>query len=89
MEIARRVVGRADVGVEEEVARVLVGPVGREGVFVLRVGFDMGDYAFEGAVVADQLEGGVRADFGDRIEVVAAEKYAEVDELGERLSEFV
>ena len=49
----------------------------------------MGDYGFEGTVVADQLEGGVRADFRDWVKVVAAKEDAEVDELEERVNEFV
>ena len=47
----------------------------------------MRDDGFEGAVVADEFEGGVGADFGDRVDVVAAEEDAEVDEL-EDVSDF-
>jgi hypothetical protein len=45
------------------------------------VGFDVGDNAFEVLVVADEFEGGGGADAFDGVEVVAAEKDTEVDEL--------
>ena len=45
------------------------------------VGLDVGDYAFEVLVVADELESGGGADALDGVEVVAAEEDAEVDEL--------
>ena len=37
-------------------------------------------------MLADQFERGGRANFGDRVEVVAAEKDAEVDKLGNGVS---
>lgn len=49
---------------------------------MFRIILDVGDYVFKGFVLADESEGGGRADFRDRVEVVAAEKDAEVDELG-------
>lgn len=39
------------------------------------------DYFLEGAVVADEFEGGRRAYAFDRVDVVAAEEDAEVDKL--------
>ena len=82
-EVAVRVVRRAHVRVEEELSRVAVGPVGGDGVALFRVGGDVRDDVFERAVVADQFESRLGADFGDRVDVVAAEKDAEVDELVE------
>jgi len=78
-EVAERVGGRADVGLQEESAGVGVGPVGGEGVFAaLFEGFD--DF-LEGLVFADEPEGGAGADAFDGVDVVAAEEDAEVDEL--------
>jgi hypothetical protein len=81
LEVALGVVGRFHVGLEEEEARVSVGPVVWDGEFLL-VGFDVGDDAFEVLVVADEFEGGGGANAFDGVEVVAAEEDAEVDELG-------
>lgn len=73
-------VGGTDVRIEEELPRVFVRPVFGDCEFGL-AGFDGGDEVFERFVFADELEGGVGADFGDGVEVVAAEEDAEVDEL--------
>jgi hypothetical protein len=81
LEVAFGCVGGADVGFEEELAGVGEGPVFREGELLL-VGLDMSDYAFEVLVVADQFEGGGGADALDGIKVIAAEKDAEINELG-------
>ena len=74
-------VGGTDVRVEEELAGFGEGPVVGDGVAVLGVGFDVGDDLFKCAMFADELEGGVRADFGDWVDVVAAKEDAEVDKL--------
>lgn len=66
---------------EEQLAGVLVGPVVGDDVAFLGVFLDEGDDVFEAAVVADHFEGAVRADFGDRVDVVASEEDAEVNEL--------
>lgn len=58
---------------EEELARVLVGPVVGDGVSLFGIAFDVRYDFFERAVVADELESGVWADFGDGIDIVAAE----------------
>lgn len=63
----------------------MVGPVVRDGVALFGVFLDKGHHAFEGAVVANHLEGAVRTDFGDGVDVVASEEDAEVDELIKRL----
>ena len=81
LEVALGGVSGADVGFEEELAGVGEGPVFGEGELLL-VGLDVCDDAFEGFVVADELEGGGGADAFDGVEVVAAEEDAEIDELG-------
>jgi hypothetical protein len=73
-------VGGAHIGLEEERAGVGEGPVFGEGEFVLG-GLDMGHYAFEVLVIADEFEGGGGADAFDGVEVIAAEEDTEVDEL--------
>ncbi len=73
-------VGWPNIWVEEELARVNVWPVFRDGELGF-AGFDSLDEFFERAIFADQFEGGGGADFGDRVEVVAAEEDAEVNEL--------
>lgn len=45
-------VGGSDVGVEEELAGIFVGPVFGDGEFGL-AGFDGGDEVLEGAILAD------------------------------------
>jgi hypothetical protein len=75
-------IGGAHVGLEEEEARVGEGPVVGDGELLAALRLDVGDYAFEVFVLADQLEGGAGADAFDGVEVVAAEEDAEVDELG-------
>lgn len=75
-------VGGAHVRVEEEFARILVGPVRGDGVAFFGVVLDVGHYSFESAVVANQFQGALGPDFGDGVDVVAAEQDAEVDELG-------
>ena len=76
MEVALRMVGGPDVRIEEEVTCVFVGPVRWDGVSLFRIGLDVRDNAFEIAVVANKFQSGVWADFGNRIKVVATEKYA-------------
>jgi hypothetical protein len=46
------VVGGADIGVEEEVSRVGVWPVGRDGVFVFGVRLNIFNNSFERAILA-------------------------------------
>lgn len=48
---------------------------------MLRIGFDMSYNLLETAVVLDKFESGIRPNLGNRIDIVAAEKYAEIDEL--------
>lgn len=79
-ELAVWVVGRPHIGVEEEVARVGVGPVFGEH----QLGFpslDGLDDLLQRAVFADQLQGRMWADFWNRVEVVAAQEDAEVGKL--------
>ena len=79
-------VGGADVRLEEQEPGVLVGPVVRDGVFLLGVFLDVFDDVLEGAVFFDEVEGGGGADLGDGVDVVAAEEDAEVDELERNVS---
>jgi hypothetical protein len=67
--------------VEEELPRVLVRPVLRQGVLLLGVLLDRLDNLFQSAVFSDQLQRSRRPDLGDRVEIVAAEQNAEVDKL--------
>ncbi len=69
------------VGLEEEVTGFFIWPVVGDGVFLLWVFLDEVHDGFEGAVVADQFQGSVGANFRDGIDVVAAKEDAEVDEL--------
>ena len=69
---------------EKQLASILIGPVVRDGIAFLRVFLDVGYHAFETAVVADHFEGAVRSDFRDRVDVVASEEDAKVDELSAR-----
>lgn len=80
LEVAFGGVGGADIWFEEQDASVGEGPVVGDGEFLL-VGLDVGDYAFEVFVVADELESSGGADALDGVEVVAAKEDAEVDEL--------
>lgn len=73
-------VGGPHVGVEEELAGVGEGPVFGNGVFGF-AGLGGFDEFLEGAVFADEFEGGRGADLGDGVEVVTAQEDAEVDEL--------
>lgn len=41
----------------------------------------MRDYRFKVAMVANELQGALRSDFGDGIDIVAAKEDAEVDKL--------
>ena len=66
---------------EEELARVFVGPVFGELEALFGVLLDGFDDFFEGFVFADEFEGCCGADFGDGVEVVAAEENAKVDKL--------
>ena len=52
------------------------GPVGWDGVTLFGVGLEISDDAFQCVVFADEFEGGVGTDFGDGVEVVAAEEDA-------------
>jgi hypothetical protein len=79
-EVAFGGIGGLDVGFEEEEAGVGEGPIVGDGELLL-VGLDVGDYAFEVLVVADQFEGGGGANAFDGVEVIAAEEDAEIDEL--------
>lgn len=66
LEVAVWVIGWPDVGVEEELAGVGVGPV----FWDLELGLsclDSFNELFEGAVFADQLQSGVGTDFGDGV----------------------
>ena len=76
MEVAVGMVGGPDVRIEKEVTGIFIRPVGWDGVSLFRIGLDVRDNAFEIAVVANQFQSGVWADFGNRIKVVATEKYA-------------
>lgn len=75
LEIAFRSVGGAYVGFKEEKTGVGKGPVFRKSEFLL-VRLDVGDYAFEVLVVADEFEGSGGADAFDGVEVIAAEEDA-------------
>lgn len=57
------------------------GPVFRDGVAFFGVVFDEGDDLFKGAVVADEFEGAVGADFRDGVDVVTSEEDTEVNKL--------
>lgn len=59
----------------------MVGPVFRDTVAFLGVAFDVRHNPFKGAIIADELEGGVRADLGDGVDVIAAKQDTEVNEL--------
>lgn len=71
----------ADVGGEEEVACVLEWPVLWDLVFALGVVLDECDDLLQRSVVTDQFQRCAGSDFRDRVEIVAAEEDAEVDEL--------
>lgn len=81
LEVAQRIVGRSDIRLEKKIACVGVRPVFGQSVFAFLVVLDELNNLLQAAMLADELQGGVRADFGDRIEVVAAEKDAQVDKL--------
>jgi hypothetical protein len=72
-------VGGAHVGLEEELARVGVGPV--FGDCVLAAALQVLDYVLEVLVLADKLQCGAWADALDGVEVVAAEEDTKVNEL--------
>lgn len=80
-EIAVRVVGLSDVGLEEQFPRLFVWPVVWDCIFLFGVFLDEVDDTFECVVVTDEFEGSIRANFRDRINIVAAQEDAEVDEL--------
>lgn len=82
LEIAGRVVGGAHVRVQEQLARVGVRVVVGDGELALeRAVAHLVHERGERFVLANQLERHDGSDFGDRVEVVAAEQHAEVDEL--------
>lgn len=81
LEIAEGVFGGSDIGLEEEVAGILVGPVFGKGVLALFVALNELDDLLQAAMLANELQRGVRTDLWNGVEVVAAEQDAEVDEL--------
>jgi hypothetical protein len=80
LEVALWGVGGAHIWLEEEETCVGEWPVVGNGELLL-TGLEVLDYAFEVLVVADEFYGRRGADALDRVEVVAAEEDAEVDEL--------
>lgn len=81
LEVTIFVVRRPDVWVEEELPRVGVRPVFRDGIFVLIIVVYPLNNLFEGSVFTDQFKGGVGADLWDGVEVITAKKDAEIDKL--------
>jgi hypothetical protein len=81
LEIAFWVIGRSDVWLEEEQARIGEWPVVRDSELLGGLGLDVFDDAFEVIVLTDELQSGAGADAFDGIEVVAAKEDTEVDEL--------
>ena len=81
LEVTIFVVCRSNVWVEEELARIGVRPVFRDGISVLIIVVYPLHNLFEGAMLTDQFKGSVGADLWDGIEVIAAKKDTEVDKL--------
>jgi len=79
-EVAFFMVGRTDIGGEEQFAGFFVGPVFGNGELSL-VFFDSFNECFESAVFTDEFEGSVRTDFRDGIEVIAAKENTEINKL--------
>lgn len=74
-------VSGANVRSEEEIACILVRPIGGDDILVFRVGFDMGDNSFKRAMVTNEFESGIGADFWDGVEIIAAEENTQINEL--------
>lgn len=74
-------IGRADIWFKEELTSVLVGPVIWNGVAFFFIGLDPRNKGFKVAVLADEFQGRMGADFGDWVKVIAAEKNAEIYKL--------
>lgn len=72
------------IWIEEELSRILVGPVIGNGISFLLILFYMGDNCLQVSIFPNELKSAMRSYFGDRIEVVAAKENAEVDELFSR-----
>lgn len=79
LDVAQRVVCRADIRLEEQCTRILEGPV--IGQRVLGVILDVFNDLLKGAVLSNQFQGCAGTNLGDRVEVIATEKNAEIDEL--------
>ena len=76
LEVAKRVICLANVGLKEESARVLIWPVLRDRVLLFRVLFDRLDNLLKSPVLTDQFQCCRGSNLGNRVEVIAAEENA-------------